>query len=84
MKCHLEHQKCILLYTIGIYSILWCCFYLVIFNFVLFLQYFESRFKINNTCQHNLLCEQFESFFSVAAMLPVLITNVANVYIQSR
>lgn len=53
-----------------------------------FLQYFENKFKCpagsNSTIHCRGFDRDFENFFSVAAMLPIIIMGVVNVWLQSK
>ena len=55
---------------------------------LLFLQYFENKFKCpagsNSTVHCRGFDRDFENFFSVAAMLPIIIMGVVNVWLQSK
>ena len=58
------------------------------FVFLFFLQYFENKFKCpagsNSTVHCRGFDRDFENFFSVAAMLPIIIMGVVNVWLQSK
>ena len=52
-----------------------------------FVQYFEAKFKCptgNSTVHCRGFDRDFENFFSVAAMLPIIIMGVVNVWLQSK